>query len=101
MVDLDIKISTTLGQTTLDAAAVGWLLVDFITGLDEQIKLSTRNGRIQFRTKRPFCELQPASDTLICHVHHHGHSRTAHLHTLTDLNPDLQHAIHAAYQNGR
>lgn len=105
MVDLDIAINEYLGQTTIDAAAVGLHLLDVILDLAADVTVSLENGRIQFQTTHPFCTIQPHATYICCDVKHNGRSQTIHLATLADYNPDLQRQLWEAYQysskNGR
>ncbi len=105
MVDFDIEINEYLGQTTVDAAAVGLHLLDVILDLASDVTVSLENGRIHFQTTHPFCTIQPHATHICCNVKNNGRSQTIRLTSLADYNTDLQRQLWEAYQhsiqNGR
>lgn len=102
MVDMNWQLTEYLSQTTVDAAAAGLQLLDWITLLDEQVSWTAQNGRIQFRSphqppNRPFCTLQPTTDAVVCILHYPSRSQRHTLTHLSDIQAALHQEIHQAY----
>ena len=98
MVENHWTLTKYLSRTTIDAAAAGLQLMDWIAAIDENISYNLTNGRIQFKAKKPFCTLHPHSDAITCHIHTNGHSQSMQLIHLSDLNETVQQQINQAYR---
>lgn len=99
MIDFDIQLTEYLGQTTIDAAAAGLHLIDWIVGMDEGIQWTVQNGCIQFETTQPFCTLQPQPNHILCTLHDNGHTRSVSVKTVADITHTLCNQVNAAYQH--
>lgn len=97
--DIDLELDACLSRTTVDAAAVGLHLLDFITGLSQGVTWSLHRGRIDFAAKRPFCTLRPAKTHITCQL---PDTETAvRLTNLYDVDASLQARIRQAYQQAQ
>lgn len=101
MNDPNWQLTVYLGKTTIDAAAAGLQLIDWLTTQASDIKWTLANGRIQFRAAHPFCTLHPKAAHLTCRIHQNGRAHTHHLTNTSDLNKELQHHIWQAYQEAK
>ena len=95
--DIDLELDACLSRTTIDAAAAGLHLLDFITGLSQGITWSLHRGRIDFAAERPFCTLRPAKNHISCQVP--GMRTAVRLTTPYDVDTTLQNHIRQAYQH--
>ena len=66
--DIDLQLDAYLSRTTVDAAAAGLHLLDFITSLSQGVTWSLHRGRIDFAAERPFCTLHPTKSHITCQV---------------------------------
>lgn len=98
MVDTNWRLTEYLGKTTIDAAAAGLQLIEWVTALDQNIACTLANGRIHFQASRPFCTLYPKTDHIACRIHHHGRAHTLHLTRQEDIDHALRHSLWHAYQ---
>ena len=97
--DIDLQLDAYLSRTTVDAAAAGLHLLDFITGLSQGVTWSLHRGRIDFLAERPFCTLRPAKNHITCQI---PDTKTAvHLTSLYDIDTTLQERIRQAYQQAQ
>jgi len=97
--DIELQLNECLGRTTVDAAAAGLHLIDFITGLNQNISWTLSRGRIDFRAERPFCSLYPRSNHIRCRVHDADNGRNdVKLTRVQDVTGTLQDRILNAYR---
>ena len=97
--DIDLELDAYLSRTTIDAAAAGLHLLEFITGLSQGVTWSLHRGRIDFAAKRPFCTLRPAKNHITCQI---PNTKTAvRLTTPYDVDTTLQDQIRQAYQQAQ
>ena len=94
--EIDLQLDAYLSRTTVDAAAAGLQLLDFITSLSQGVTWSLQRGRINFVAKRPFCTLHPAKNHITCRIP--DTKTTVRLTTLYDVDTTLQERIRQAYQ---
>lgn len=97
--DIDLELDACLSRTTVDAAAAGLHLLEFITGLSHGITWSLHRGRIDFKAERPFCTLRPAKNHIACHVP--GMKTAVQLTHLYDIDTALQAHIRQAHQQAQ
>ena len=97
--DIDLELDAYLSRTTVDAAAAGLHLLDFITSLSQGVTWSLQRGRIDFKAERPFCTLRPAKNYITCQIP--DTKQTVRLTTLYDIDVSLQERIRAAYQHAQ
>ncbi|MCA9897601.1 MAG: hypothetical protein H6654_05665 [Ardenticatenaceae bacterium] len=97
--DIDLELDACLSRTTIDAAAAGLHLLDFITGLNRGITWSLHRGRIDFAAERPFCTLRPAKNHISCQLP--GLRTAVRLTSLYDIDTSLQNQIRQAYQHAQ
>ena len=95
--DHELQLDACLSRTTVDAAAAGLHLLDFITGLSQGVTWTLRRGRIDFRAKRPFCTLRPNKNHITCQIP--GTETAVRLFTLYDIDTTLQERIRQAHKN--
>ena len=97
--DNELQLDACLSQTTVDAAAAGLHLLDFITSLSHGVTWSLHHGRIHFSDpskKRSFCTLRPTKSHITCNI---PSLKTAvRLTTPFDVDAALQAHIQQAYQ---
>jgi len=102
IIDFDFQLSASLGNTTVDAAAAGWLLVDLITRIDNRIQCTFSENRIAFGRPHPFCVIEPRTDhiagRLTAHSSGNGRSGAERAHqfrlaSMADMTPALQQRI--------
>lgn len=101
MNDSNWQLTTYLGKTTIDAAAVALQLIDWLTAKAGDVRYTVGNGRIQFHAARPFCTLHPKTAYLTCRIQQNGRSQTHHLTSFHDLNQELRQHIWQAYQEAK
>ena len=93
--EIDLQLDACLSRTTIDAAAAGLHLLDFITELSQGITWSLHRGQINFVAKRPFCTLRPTKTHITCQI---PDTKTAVcLTTPFDVDSSLQERIRQAY----
>lgn len=93
--EIDLQLDAYLSRTTVDAAAAGLHLLDFITGLSQGVTWSLHRGRIDFVAERPFCTLRPTQNHITCRI---PDTKTAvHLTSPYDVDATLQERIKQAY----
>lgn len=97
--EIDLELDTCLSRTTLDAAAAGLHLLDFITSLSQGITWSLHRGQIDFTAARPFCTLRPAKNHITCQIP--GTKTAVRLTNLYDVDATLQARIRQAYQQAQ
>jgi hypothetical protein len=97
--DSDLQLDAYLSRTTIDAAAAGLHLLDFITGLSQGITWSLHRGRIDFAAERPFCTLRPAKTHITCQIP--GMGTTVRLTSPYDVDTTLQERIRQAHQHAQ
>ena len=97
--DINLELDAYLSRTTIDAAAAGLHLLDFITGLNQGITWSVQRGRIDFAAERPFCTLRPAKNHISCQVP--GMGTAVRLTSPYDVDSTLQNQIRQAYQHAQ
>lgn len=97
--EIDLELDACLSRTTLDAAAAGLHLLDFITGLSQGITWSLHRGRIDFAAERPFCTLRPAKTHITCQIP--GAKTAVRLTSPYDVDIALQTRIRQAYQQAQ
>ena len=97
--DMDLQLDACLSRTTVDAAAAGLHLLDFITGLSQSVTWALHRGQIDFAAERPFCTLRPAKKYITCQI---PNTKTAvRLTTPYDVDVTLQNQIRQAYQQAQ
>lgn len=97
--DIELQLDACLSRTTVDAAAAGLHLLDFITGLSQGVTWSLHRGRIDFAAERPFCTLRPTKSHITCQV---PDAETAvRLTNPYDVDATLQARIRQAYQQAQ
>ncbi len=97
--EIDLELDAYLSRTTVDAAAAGLQLLDFITGLSQGITWTLHRGQIDFAAARPFCTLRPAKNHITCQL---PDTKTAvRLTNLYDVDASLQARIRQAYQQAQ
>ena len=97
--EIDLQLDACLSRTTVDAAAAGLHLLDFITGLSQTVSWSLQRGRIDFMAERPFCTLHPTKNHITCQI---PDAETAvRLTTPYDIDTTLQERIRQAYQHAQ
>ncbi len=96
--DFHWQLTEYLGKTTVDAAAAGLQLLDWLAAMDETIVYTVTHGRIHLKSPRPFCTLHPQATHIACRVHDNGRAQTHKLTGLQDINDELHHHIWQAYQ---
>jgi len=93
--EIDLQLDAYLSRTTVDAAAAGLHLLDFITGLSQGVTWSLHRGRIDFLAERPFCTLRPAKNYITCQI---PNTKTAvRLTSPNDVDNTLQERIRQAH----
>ncbi|GJM42936.1 MAG: hypothetical protein DHS20C20_32180 [Ardenticatenaceae bacterium] len=97
--DIDLELDTYLSRTTVDAAAAGLHLLDFITELSQGITWSLHRGKINFVAERPFCTLRPAKNHITCQIP--GTGTAVRLTSPHDVDSTLQNHIRQAYQHAQ
>jgi len=97
--EIDLQLDAYLSRTTVDAAAAGLQLLDFITSLSQGVTWSLQRGQIDFVAERPFCTLRPAKNHITCQI---PDMKTAvRLTNLYDVDSTLQECIRQAYQRAQ
>ena len=97
--EIDLQLDACLSRTTVDAAAAGLHLLDFITGLSQGVTWSLRRGQIDFLAERPFCTLRPAKTHITCQIP--GTQTAVRLTSPHDVDISLQNRIRHAYQQAK
>ncbi len=97
--EIDLQLDACLSRTTVDAAAAGLHLLDFITGLSQGVTWSLHRGQIDFVAERPFCTLRPAKTHLTCQIP--GTKTAVRLTSPHDVDITLQTRIRQAYQQAQ
>ena len=98
MVDFEWQLTEYLGQTSLDAAAAGLHLLDWIVAMDDDIHWKAENGTIQFEASRPFCTLQPEPTFIMCTILSGKQTRRITVANLHDITPQLCNQVNVAFQ---
>lgn len=97
--EINLELDTYLSRTTVDAAAAGLELLDFITSLSQGITWTLHRGQIDFAAARPFCTLRPTKTHITCQI---PDTKTAvRLTNLYDVDASLQTRIRQAYQQAQ
>jgi hypothetical protein len=97
--EIDLQLDACLSRTSIDAAAAGLHLLDFITSLSQSVSWSLQRGRIDFMAERPFCTLRPAKNHITCQIP--DTETVVRLTTPYDVDNTLQERIRQAYQHAR
>ena len=102
ILDFNWQLTETFAQTTIDAAAAGFHLFDWLTTLNDDVSWQTQtNGRIQFQAVQPFCTLHPNPEAIACTIHHNGRTQVKTIASMADVNETLQAHLLNAYINAR
>jgi hypothetical protein len=97
--EIDLQLDAYLSRTTVDAAAAGLHLLDFIVGLSQGVTWSLQRGRIDFVAGRPFCTLRPAKTHITCQIP--GTKTAVRLTSPYDVDTTLQERIRQAYHQAQ
>lgn len=97
--EIDLQLDAYLSRTTVDAAAAGLHLLDFIVGLSQGVTWSLQRGRISFVAERPFCSLHPTKNHITCQIP--GTKTAVRLTSPYDVDAILQEHIRQAYHQAQ
>ena len=102
MVDFDLQLAATLGRTTLDAAAAGWMVFDYINSIDQNISFTFSRRGIAVGAPQPFCTIKAQAKYIDLHLTNQarGNKNSSEiksirykLKSMADMPPDLRQQI--------
>jgi hypothetical protein len=101
VVDVNWQLTEYLGKTTVDAAAAGLQLMDWLAAYDQNMVYSVANGRIYCKSTYLSCTLHPKPTHITCRIHDNGRSYTYTLIGLQDMSHELWRHLRRTYREAK